>query len=43
LRAADMGILTVQQDTRPTLKLRDAADKIIADIKELPKILIDIC
>ncbi|MFZ2470355.1 MAG: HAD family hydrolase [Methanothrix sp.] len=43
LRAADLGILTVQQDTRPTLKLRDAADKIITDIKELPKILIDIC
>ncbi|MCK9441534.1 MAG: HAD family hydrolase [Methanothrix sp.] len=42
LRAADLGILTVQQDTRPTLKLRDAADKIITDIRELPKILVDI-
>jgi Cu+-exporting ATPase len=41
LRAADLGILTVQQDTRPTLKLRNAADKIITNIKELPKILGD--
>jgi len=41
LRAADLGILTVQQDTRPTLKLIQAADKIITDIKELPKILAD--
>ena len=43
LRAADYGILTVQQDTRPTLKLLHAADKIITDIKELPKILMDNC
>jgi Cu+-exporting ATPase len=41
LRAADLGILTVQQDTRPTSKLLLAADKIITDIKELPKILWD--
>ncbi len=39
LRAADLGILTIQQDTRPTLKLLQAADKIITNIKELPKIL----
>jgi Cu+-exporting ATPase len=39
LRAADLGILTVQQDTRPTLKLRAAADKIITNIKELPEII----
>ena len=39
LRAADLGILTIQQDTRPTLKLRQAADKIITNIKELPEIL----
>lgn len=39
LRAADLGILTVQQDTRPTQKLRDAADRIITNIQELPKIL----
>ena len=43
LRAADLGILTVQQDTRPTLKLLQAADKIITDIKELPKILMENC
>ncbi len=41
LRAADLGILTVQQDTRPTLKLLQAADKIITDIKELPEIIND--
>jgi soluble P-type ATPase len=40
LRAADLGILTVQQDTHPTQKLLSAADKIITDITELPKILI---
>lgn len=39
LRAADLGILTVQQDTRPPTKLRVAADKIIKNIQELPKIL----
>jgi Cu+-exporting ATPase len=39
LKAADLGILTVQQDTRPTLKLRAAADKIITNIKELPEII----
>lgn len=39
LRAADLGILTVQQDTRPTQKLREAADRIITNIRELPKIL----
>lgn len=43
LRAADLGILTVQQDTRPTLKLREAADEIITNIKELPKILRENC
>ena len=39
LKAADLGILTVQQDTRPTQKLRQAADRIITNIQELPKIL----
>jgi soluble P-type ATPase len=43
LRAADIGILTVQQDTRPTLTLLLAADEIITNIKELPKILIENC
>ena len=39
LLAADLGVLTVQQDTRPGLKLRQAADRIILDIQELPKIV----
>lgn len=43
LRAADLGILTVQQDTRPTFKLLEAADEIITNIKELPKILMKNC
>jgi Cu+-exporting ATPase len=43
LRAADLGILTVQQDTRPTQRLLSAADKIITDITELPKVLIPNC
>lgn len=43
LRAADLGILTVQQDTRPALLLREAADKIITNIKELPEILMENC
>lgn len=43
LRAADLGILTVQQDTRPTPMLLEAADEIITNIKELPKILTENC
>jgi soluble P-type ATPase len=39
LRAADIGVLTVQQDTRPALKLRQAANEIIKDIQELPEIV----
>ncbi len=39
LRAADLGILTVQQDTRPASALREAADVVINDIKELPKMV----
>jgi Cu+-exporting ATPase len=39
LRAADLGILTVQQDTRPAFQLLEAADEIIKDIRELPKII----
>jgi Cu+-exporting ATPase len=39
LRAADLGVLTVQQDTRPALKLRQAANVIIRDIQELPEIV----
>jgi soluble P-type ATPase len=43
LKAADIGILTVQQDTHPTLKLLMAADEIITNIRELPKILTKNC
>ena len=43
LEAADLGVLTVQQDTRPTQKLLSAADKIINNILELPKILTKNC
>jgi Cu+-exporting ATPase len=39
LMAADLGVLTVQQDTHPALILRQAADKIILDIQELPNIV----
>jgi soluble P-type ATPase len=39
LKAADIGVLTVQQDTRPALELRQAADEIIRDIQELPEIV----
>ena len=39
LSAADIGVLTVQQDTRPALKLRQAANKIIKNIQELPEIV----
>jgi Cu+-exporting ATPase len=39
LQAADTGILTVQQDTRPAPRLREAADVVISDIKQLPKIV----
>ena len=39
LRAADTGVLTVQQDTRPALKLRQAANEIIRNIQELPEIV----
>ena len=43
LEAADLGVLTVQQDTRPSPKLLSAADKIINNILELPKILSNYC
>ena len=41
LLAADLGVLTVQQDTHPALKLCQAADKIIWDIQELPNIVMN--
>jgi soluble P-type ATPase len=40
LKAADIGVLTVQQDSHPAKCLFDAADRIINDIVELPEILI---
>jgi len=43
LEAADLGVLTVQQDTCPSPKLLSAADKIINNILELPKILSNEC
>jgi Cu+-exporting ATPase len=39
LQAADLGVLTVQQDTRPAQRLLSAAGKIISDIRELPELL----
>jgi Cu+-exporting ATPase len=42
LLEADLGVLTVQQDTHPTVKLRQAADRIIFDIQELPQIIRDL-
>ena len=42
LRAADLGILTVQQDTHPRKELFLAADRVIHDIEELPCILAEI-
>jgi soluble P-type ATPase len=39
LLEADLGVLTVQQDTRPALKLCQAADRVIMNIQELPKIV----
>jgi soluble P-type ATPase len=39
LEAADLGVLTVQQDSHPLPCLFQAADKIIKDIEEIPSIL----
>jgi Cu+-exporting ATPase len=39
LRAADVGVLTLQQDTRPPPQLLSAADKVIRNINELPEIV----
>jgi len=39
LQTADLGILTVQQDTRPSPGLLSAADEIIDDIRKLPILL----
>jgi len=42
LDAADLGILTVQQDTNPPPRLLEIADRIIGDIKDLPIVISDI-
>jgi len=39
LRAADLGVLTVEQNTRPSTRLRDSADAIIKSIRDLPAII----
>ena len=39
LKAADLGVLTMQQDSRPPQKLLRAADTVIRDIRELPEIV----
>jgi Cu+-exporting ATPase len=39
LQAADLGVLTVQQDSRPAESLLQAADEIIKDIRDLPGLL----
>ncbi|MFZ2376711.1 MAG: HAD family hydrolase [Methanothrix sp.] len=39
LRAADLGVLTVEQQTRPSTRLLDAADVIIKSISDLPGII----
>ncbi len=39
LEAADLGILSVQQDSRPSSGLFSAADRIMKDIQELPDIM----
>jgi len=36
LEAADLGVLTVQQDSRPGAELIEAADEVIDDIRVLP-------
>lgn len=39
LRAADLGVLTVEQHTRPSPRLVDSADAIIRSIRELPGVV----
>jgi Cu+-exporting ATPase len=39
LKAADLGVLTVQQDSRPPKELLEAADEVIYDIRELPDLV----
>jgi Cu+-exporting ATPase len=39
LKAADLGVLTIQQDSHPLSCLFQAADTVIEDIQELPQLL----
>jgi soluble P-type ATPase len=39
LKAADLGVLTVQQDSHPLPCLFQAADTVIGDIQEIPQLL----
>ena len=39
LQSADLGVLTVQQDTHPAKELLSSADEIIKDIRELPAVV----
>ena len=41
LEAADLGVLTVQQDSRPRAELIEAADEVIDDMRKLPGLLRD--
>ncbi len=41
LNAADLGVLTVQQDSRPPQKLLMAADMVVRDIRQLPETVRD--
>lgn len=41
LEAANLGVLTVQQDSRPTTELIEAADEVIDDIRKLPGLVRD--
>ncbi|MGC9514770.1 HAD family hydrolase [Methanocrinis sp.] len=41
LEAADLGVLTVQQDSRPGTELIEAADEVIDDIRKLPGLIRD--
>jgi len=39
LQSADLGVLTVQQDTHPAKELLSSANEIIKDIRELPAVV----
>jgi Cu+-exporting ATPase len=39
LKAADLGVLTIQQNTHQPINLLTAADSVISDIQELPRII----